>query len=243
MNDQHDHDFGDDKLSAIYQQSCVEEPPMKLDSAILAEGRKAVAKKGKWWRASWITPMATVSVAVLAVAIGMLNKSMVNEHEVIMEKKAQDAMIMEDSAEPVREMKSLGNIESMRQSAPAPKAAPEASGMAAPAPAPAPAQLMEQEAVAPAIAPAPAMKRKAAPAEKMELRSREGMVAEPQQFIEEMDLAKPQAKDEVLKPEAWLEKIRELKAAGKDEEVARELELFRKAYPDYEIPKAYLPIN
>lgn len=31
-------------------------------------------------------------------------------------------------------------------------------------------------------------------------------------------------------------RIRELKAAGKDEETARELELLRTAYPDYELP-------
>lgn len=31
-------------------------------------------------------------------------------------------------------------------------------------------------------------------------------------------------------------RIRELKAAGKDEEAGRELELLREAYPDYELP-------
>lgn len=256
MNDPHNHDqsFGDDRLSAIYRQSRTDEPPMKLDSAILSDARKAVEKRARWWRAAWIAPVATASVAVLAVAIGMMNKSMLEKQEAIIE-PAADTMPMGDRLENRLEEKP----ESQLTSEPAPKpeerrdaekmllgnapakrqapAAPSASGAAAPA-----SEGMEQER-APAT-----MKQRAAP--KMERRSREAPATAPatapapQQFTNEqdaemateMDQATPQAADKPLEPEAWLEKIRELKAAGRDEEAARELELFAKAYPDYELP-------
>jgi hypothetical protein len=44
-----------------------------------------------------------------------------------------------------------------------------------------------------------------------------------------------------LEPEAWLERIVELRKAGKLEEAARSLERFRRRYPDYPLPPELAP--
>lgn len=180
MNDPHDydhghdqnHDFGDAQLSAIYRQSRVEQPPMKLDSAILSEGRNAVAKKVKWWRTSWIAPIATASVAVLAVTIGMMNKSMVEKQERFME-PAADSMTMEDK--PERMLEKARDTEKKTPLSKAP-ATPSASGAAQPA-----SEEMEQEGASIAAQ---------ATAPKIEQHTREVLAPEPQYSTNEMDARK-----------------------------------------------------
>jgi hypothetical protein len=48
--------------------------------------------------------------------------------------------------------------------------------------------------------------------------------------------AAPEPEAIILKPEAWIAKIRALLEAGKKEEAIKELKLFRAAYPDHELP-------
>jgi hypothetical protein len=48
--------------------------------------------------------------------------------------------------------------------------------------------------------------------------------------------AKALAAPEAVSPEAWLQRIRDLRAAGRDAEAAQSITRFRQRYPDFPLP-------
>ncbi|HXH71502.1 MAG TPA: hypothetical protein VNI58_01635, partial [Mariprofundaceae bacterium] len=62
-NDEHDD------ISRLYRQSRIEEPPMRLDSAILREARHSVEPKPGFRLRAWLLPIASTAVVLLAVTV------------------------------------------------------------------------------------------------------------------------------------------------------------------------------
>ena len=56
-------------------------------------------------------------------------------------------------------------------------------------------------------------------------------------------LKEADATDDAASPEAWLDQIRKLRAAGRTTEAAQSLERFRKRYPNMEVPDDLLGMN
>ncbi|MDX8403876.1 MAG: hypothetical protein R8K54_05665, partial [Mariprofundaceae bacterium] len=86
MNDTHKPDMPDledSKLSVLYQQSKIEEPAMRLDSAILSQGRKSVEKRSYLWcKVRWMVPLTSFALAMLTATLFIQMKQ---EHPEILE--------------------------------------------------------------------------------------------------------------------------------------------------------------
>ncbi|MDS4014849.1 MAG: hypothetical protein RKP46_10935, partial [Candidatus Accumulibacter sp.] len=137
--------------------------------------------------------------------------------------------------------------------APAAFPAQAASGVAAAAPLPAPPQAPAPAAVAPATTPASASSEtatvsrlKAESANEARAGSLADRAQEPEARAVRQKAAPAVAApaglgaargEAVPTASAWLEEIRELKRQGRDEEAARRLAEFRKAYPGYVLPE------
>jgi len=63
------NELHDERLSKLYRQAAHEEPAMGLDSTVLRQARKAVAKADPWWKRGWLTPLATVAVVMLTASL------------------------------------------------------------------------------------------------------------------------------------------------------------------------------
>lgn len=220
MSQEHDLNDGlkDEEVSRLYAEAAQLEPPGHLDAAILAEARRAVsARPAAMPKRRWAVPLGLVASVLVMVMVGLQLPYMLEE--------------------------------------PATMQAPQAAGIAS---------QMEEAAPAPpatamAPAPVPAAKAKAMP-EREERARMDALGSEKRSsFSSEGNVApalKPQApaaavaapapvlleralmKDESIEasPEDWLKRIEQLKRDGKQEEVRKELEAFRKRYPDHPIP-------
>lgn len=65
MTDKHE----DADISRLYRTSRNEEPPLRLDSAILREARKAVEKKPGWSPGRWLLPVTSVALVMLTATL------------------------------------------------------------------------------------------------------------------------------------------------------------------------------
>jgi Meckel syndrome type 1 protein len=228
------------ELQALYREAATEEPGPLLDRAILAAARDelqpAVAPRRQTprWR-NWFAATSAIAVAVLGLSLTL--------------------RVMDEQERELREEISAGQsaTESTSKALPAdlPAAAKPASKApksvldvpvapspeAAPAPArPPAAEPLAFPAAPPAMAPAPApaqeSMQKSRRAEADEARettrdARAGSLAAPASALRKLD---------VLAPEAWLQQIRELHAAGRNAEAAQSLARFRGRYPDFVLP-------
>jgi hypothetical protein len=66
----------DAKLAAVYRASASEEPPSRLDAAVLREARRVAAGRSSrtrpaWWM-PWRVPLAFAAVAVMSVSIALV---------------------------------------------------------------------------------------------------------------------------------------------------------------------------
>ena len=243
-----DSSLNDRELSRLYAESTRIEPPPHLDAAILAEAHRAVQARpeGKRQR-RWAVPLGLVASLFVMVMVGLQLPYMLRETPSLqapvpaaMAPKMDESSMAENA--PAKEMRSK-------------IAADQAATGSNNAPAAPPAEVAQP---ATAMAPAPA-------ARAMEMRKREEsarmdtLESEKKSAYSEGNIApamKPQApaaaaaapapvlleravmKDEsaAQRPAEWLKRIEKLKQEGKQEEVKKELEAFRKRYPDYPIP-------
>jgi hypothetical protein len=188
----------DEKLSQGYRQLGAEEPPRRLDEAILAASRRAadarpaplVAPAG---RRRWYFPVAAAAVITLAVAV-----------TIHVEREQPD---------------------------------PEAAVAMRQAPAPAPAQAPKEEKADEARAAPPAVAARRQEEQMRESAPMAGARAREPEAAARRDFL---ASKIVEPPEKWLERIAELRKAGKHEEADKALEEFRKRYPDYKLPESVL---
>ncbi|NWF38567.1 hypothetical protein F3F96_05425 [Mariprofundus sp. NF] len=239
MNDKHDDEFHDDHLSNLYRQSRIDEPPMALDSTILAQARKAVAKPEKkrvWDRFGWKMPLASVAIAMLTVSLIIQTKQ---EHPEVMMPE-----VMMDTA-PVQEQGHATQEDEM----PLPtKQAVEEKALSEPAASHQPASPTPVEAAQPAKAKS-TLKKEAMPA------ARERFRSAPAQFdsgnqgaglsIEETNKtdavrsrSKTDSEDLVdVQIGDWLKHIRELIQQGEMAEAKESLKAFRIACPRCPLPE------
>lgn len=216
----------DPKVSERYRELGREEPGAELDAAILAASRWAVEARpaplvAPAGRRRWYVPLAAAAVIVLSTAVVFRIWYEAPEMDggapapAVSDERARDEAPAAPPPEP-RKGAPVGK-DAARQAAPelqvvAPEAKREAPAAEPAAKAPV--------AAAPAARPAPMMEQKAL-----------GRLAE-----------RSAAEESALEDssERWLERIAELRRQGKDEEADRQLEKFKKRYPDYKVPESAL---
>lgn len=231
-------DERDPKLSQAYRELGREEPPRALDAAILAAAHRAERTHpapllspgvGPAARRSWYFPVAAAAVIMLAAGVTL-------------------HLQMEQPG-----------IDGIQASSERARPAPAAPAPAAEAPKPAMVEvptLSRGEAggttagpfAAPpppaASAPSPALARKPMPMQRAdeELRDRadgaDGAASAERQAPSEAVAKRLQDAGET--PEKWLERIAELRRAGKHDEADKALAEFRQRHPGYRISEAML---
>jgi Meckel syndrome type 1 protein len=232
-------DFSDpatSELQALYGEAATEEPGPSLDRAILAaahaELRPAVAPRRQTprWR-NWFAATSAIAVAMLGLSLTW--------------------RVMDEQERELREEISAGQAATESASKTLPAELPAAAKPASKAPKPVldvpvarspVAEPLAFPAAPAAMAPAPAppqeSMQKSRRAEADELRethdaretprdARAGSLAAPASALRKLD---------VLAPEAWLQQIRELRAAGRNAEAIQSLARFRGRYPDFVLP-------
>jgi len=220
-------DERDPQISQRYRELGTQEPPPALDRAILAAARRATS------RHRWYSSLAAAAVLIFAVAI-----------VVQFERQPPDQVPMSTPSTPVaappseqqaapqeREAptRSPAKPAQRRRAAPDVQFAPEPPARTESAPsAPAPAPTPDANVAAPAAGAAADVERKRA----------DEMQAAPQ--LQRSRVMPRAAHLEEEPPERWLERIIELRRAGRHEEADKQLAAFRQHHPSYKVPEAAL---
>jgi hypothetical protein len=230
------------EVSARYRAGSTEEPPARLDAAILESARREAARPR--FSRNWHVPASIAAVLVIGVSIAL----MVRDIEEPLPPLDQSAQRQLELAKPVapepptkaapkakstvplpaerdfRPSRERSDREADMRELPPPAAEYADSGAAAPPAAPAPAPALQQlERAAPADAAAEQEKKLADSVE--ETRTVAGA------------LRKEAAMASVVPaPEEWVQKIETLLRDGQTAEAREQLAQFRKRYPDYRLP-------
>jgi hypothetical protein len=238
------------EVSERYRASAQDEPPARLDAAVLAAARRDVGKPVK--RRNWQMPASIAAVLVIGISLVLmvrdnepplpsLGQPAADEAKLAKSAPAQLAMkakprvstdpprearpSRERSARPDREPQAREEVaiaqgNSVRDSAVSGAAIPPVPAPAAPAVA-APAKSVEQEGPQMAVSGALSSRKKA-----------EVLSAIPQsrrndESLQLQDSAAP------VKPQDWLRRIDDLLRDGKDADARAQLLDFRKQFPSY----------
>lgn len=205
----------DPEISRRYRSLAQEEPPRKLDEAILAQARRAVTSRpapllAPGGRSRWYFPVAAAAVIVLAVAVTVHVQQEPPGDELVVAQPAQAPQDRQPqvSVPPTEERKAAeADTSAKRESARGDvEARLEPQGARAKAAPVAPP---------PAASPAP-LRREAASA------------------------ALASSSFAHASPEQWLQGIADLRKQNRDDEADRQLAEFRRRYPDYPISKEML---
>ncbi len=217
----------DPHISALYRKAGNIEPPASLDEAVLASARRAVRQR----RNRWMLPLSTAAVLMLGLTV---------------------LLKLNSEWQPGREFKddtpASVTLEEKTESA---------AGTLAKRAAPAPAKTLGLNAAPPSSATAPREEqpRQAARA-KTEIAESQGFAADnaamSDLIVPQTDKLKgsespvisgmAQAEQKVLEPKAWIKKIRKLIEAKNIDEAKKELEAFKKRYPDHKLPDDLKPL-
>lgn len=237
----------DDPVSKRYRELPAEASPRALDEAILAAARRAVASRpaplvAPTGRQRWYVPLAAAAVIVLAVGL-TLRVQLEQPAEVTEEVTPASPVVLKDSTSkekteekkslPERRARQVGAAPSSRAEAPAPfpgeRAAREAPTAAAAPSLAAPPPL----AAKPALQAAPRVQMRAVPAQAP--RADDVARDHAERALASGAIAKQQMQEAPETPEKMLERIAELRKAGKDGEADKALAEFRKRFPDYKL--------
>jgi hypothetical protein len=241
------------ELQALYREAAGEEPSPALDRRILDAVRAdlvaaatAKARPVSWWK-GWL-PAATALAAVV-VGVSLTWRVMDEQERQLREEMLAAPAASEAARQPAADRAAAPVPPEKEVAATAqPPVAPEPRAFSAPA-APAPAVALPQEVEAKKAArpevremesrrdavvqdAAPALPRSAP---KLEA-GRPGASNEAAGAISSAPAAKALAERDAVSPEAWLQRIRELRAAGRETEAAQSLARFRQRYPDFPLP-------
>jgi len=226
----------DPELSRLYREASSEEPPAALDATILAAAHKRGARprsreRSSWWR--WMAPASAIATLALGVSLALLIER--EQPETMDETGIRQTQTRDPQPARATEPAKPGAA-GQAASAAANKATPAASPPAQ-TPAPPAVQAFPAERRAKAIAPGLSAS-KPAPQSGVADDAATGSPAAPAAAAR---LAPMRQEAAQRSADAWLEEIGRLKREGRDEEAARQLVEFRKAYPAHAIPQNLLP--
>jgi hypothetical protein len=220
----------DQKVTQAYRALSAEEPPRALDEAILAASRRS--------RVRWRVPLSIAAVLVLAVGVTLRMlppqpdaESVALAPQVI--QTPRPASVPEPAAAgAVLRADTLSGAAAPRSAPAEPLPAAADAGLRETADRAAKNEVARREAVAGAAAVP--QQRPAAVGAAAEARMRDAAPApSAPRALSAAKLAEP-----ALTPEAWLERIAEMRRQGREREAQESLAEFRKRYPDYKIPEA-----
>jgi hypothetical protein len=211
----------DKDLSERYRAAAHDEPPAHVDAAILAAAKRAVASQPRPAGAPrslrrWYVPVSLAAVITLSVIVTLR----------VAHERPENAM--PDAVPVERQQEKLS-----AEKAPEPPAAPPAVVASRPAPKPArdvaPAEQKREDSLRSAeAARGPAASGEAASGKIAE--NAAGPTVASQAMLAKRELA----------PEAWLERIAELRKLQRDNEADEQLAEFKRRHPDYRIPEAMI---
>jgi len=228
----------DKDVSRRYRELGREEPPPSLDAQIRAEARGALETHAAplvppTGRRRWYFPVAAAAVIVLAVAVTtQIEREQPAETVATAPEAKKEAVVVEEkpkAAEAPAPRQSKAQPLEKRKEPPAlaePRAFVEAPKDQAVAGASSGIRSQEDFSRDNRASPAPAAAPAALPERRLQADAISSVTA--------------RAKLAEEKPEAWLERIAELRRQGKHDEADKELAEFRKRYPDYKIPPEML---
>jgi hypothetical protein len=229
----------DPKVSGAYRKLAREEPPAAVDRRIAAAAREALEVRpaplvAPTARRAWYVPLAAAAVILLAVAITwhiQLEQAGLDGEGAPAQAAAKDAVAAAPSSAAAVP---AGEAAAQRAEASSAAARKAATRPSAPVP-----RRDEGGQRAPAAATPDAPRAPTGPATQ----------PMPQSAEEAREQTQPHAQaargreqaDEP--PEKWLERIAELRRAGRHEEADKALAEFRKRHPDYRVPESLLKPN
>ncbi len=187
------------------------EPPALLDQAVINAARRDLAPARRGRRIRWISGFATAGIAVVALSLVWLQESPQAPLPAPVEPVAEEAPAaarQEKGKVLSTQANALKKQDMQAASEPAERRASE-SFQAAPAAAPVPE---------PEVARDPPARLRLAEESKEELAESADAAVSP------------------LPPEQWLNQLLQLREQGELEELARQLQSFIEAYPDYPLP-------
>jgi len=245
MNDNaNDNAPSEETISRLYRETRREEPPLKLDSAVLSTARQAVAKPARS-RRWWLAPLAATATVLLTVTVALKVGEEPATTIVPAERMAPAAV---EAPQPATQANEIAPA-AAPAAAPKRERAAEAQPAAAGAAAKSIGDMRDEAAVVAAPAPAPV----AAPAPEAILPPRPRALASPEDSAPELQRAAPAAKAKLAapavdqstlgtaemskSPAVWLNEIVALRKQGKEAQARAELQRFRAIYPDAPLPE------
>ncbi len=221
----------DDAVRAAYRGLPREEPPPAIDAAVLAAVRSSVAVRPAH---HWRIPASLAAVLVLSVAVTLRVADEQPEIQAIPPSPPVAAQI----PPPPATKPEPGVSAPVAGPAPQPKAQrPEASPPREMARSEPPPPVKEETviAAAPALAPPPQADAAAQSAGRLAQPGARAERRAPMAAKSRAD-ASNLASAALLSPEAWIERIIELRASARHKEADESYEEFRRRYPDYFVP-------
>jgi hypothetical protein len=203
------------RVAQRYGELRKEAPPPELDARILAAARGATRRRPRW-----SVPLAAAAVLVLAVAVTYQVQKERPSEEFTVPASAPPAAPrpVAPEAKPA-----VPSQERRERFTPSPASAPPAADMASEA------------------ARAPVPEERPAPPSAVREEARVGGAAAQAPSAAPLSRAARSPSPELEQsPELWLERILELRRAGRHEQADEELAAFRKRYPERGIPPAAL---
>lgn len=245
-------DPADAGLAAIYRQTAPEQPPPHLDDAIRAAARRAAGARPARARLSgWRIPIAVAAVVVVSVSLVTMMQEEGGRR--LLEPRSAPVDRSQDTREPVERAAAPTRPSASRDEPeiPAPESLTAQRGTPRPEPQGSPApSVVEGPAGALAtpgggrVGPETVESAQGRPLQPAPHASGRGdMAAETRDTRRQTELAQGPAPQSALlreyddqPPQKWLEKIAELRAAGKAGEADELLKAFRKRFPDHPLP-------
>ncbi|HXF16982.1 MAG TPA: hypothetical protein VN496_08255 [Burkholderiales bacterium] len=231
------------EVSEHYRAAAQDEPPSRVDVAVLEAARREVKQPARR-RRDWQIPASVAAMVIIGVAMALLVREnqappsldVVNEAKLARQTSPQMAMKTPPKAntDSVRERPS-------RERSPRPdrtlssqeQMAPAARDSAAP-------DNVANRAAAPASAPAPAKPAESASIAAAESKKSESMSdAAAQSRRSDQALLKQKADNSIAQPEDWLRRIDDLLREGKKADAREQVQVFQKAYPEFVLPQRF----